>query len=159
MMSLKYDFNQEFRKRYQNNSNYHQLVKFMESDKNEIGNKFLSFRVSNNLSQKDAAKYLKIKTLDYIKIESGTNNYTVKNLQEYLENLKKINNKFLSFSLWLNDDKTSMLNKNLNSSKNGFTPVKHNKTNAARNSIEAVFTRSEVEKNYAANYVLKVSMI
>lgn len=89
-MSLKYDFNQEFKKRYQNNSNYHQLVKFMESDKNEIGNKFLSFRVSNNLSQKDAAKYLKIKTLDYIKIESGTNNYTVKNLQEYLENLISI---------------------------------------------------------------------
>jgi len=90
-MKLKFDFDE----RYKNNPNYHEVMGLINSEKNKIGDDFLSSRISSGLSQRDVSDYLDISLVDYIMIESGSSNYDMNVLNSYLEKVVNYKSKFM----------------------------------------------------------------
>lgn len=85
---MKFNFNEEFLKRYKEDSNYKAFEEINNSEENYLGDEFLSFRIQKGLEQENVADCLNMSVNDYIKIESGSSNLNIDSLKEYLNELR-----------------------------------------------------------------------
>lgn len=85
---MKFNFNEEFLKRYREDSNYKNFEEINNSEENYLGDEFLSFRIQKGLEQEDVANRLNMNVKDYIKIESGSGKLNIDTLKEYLNELR-----------------------------------------------------------------------
>lgn len=66
MISLRFNFDKQFEKRYKDNPKYKDFMEFHDSEENKIGDEFLSFRISKGLTQQKMSEYLELSLNTYI---------------------------------------------------------------------------------------------